>query len=249
MDESYFPIVWKVAFYFIQHKEVFKMETSFTNRLFTNVKPIWEKNHYHPFVQQLGAGTLEREKFIHYMKQDYVYLIEYSKLFAIAVVKSNDLKTMGKFAQILDSTLNFEMDLHRQFAAEFDITNEELEETKPTPVNMAYTSYMLNAAQNGSLAEVVACLLPCAWDYWEIGKLLRKQYGHKIEQNPYRKWIETYDSETFGEGAKWLIELMDELAEGKPERELAVLERHFQITSKYEYLFWDMNYYKQDWPI
>ncbi len=28
--------------------------------------------------------------------------------------------------------------------------------------------------------------------------------------NPYRKWVETYDSETFGEGAKWLIQLMDE---------------------------------------
>ena len=108
---------------------------------------------------------------------------------------------------------------------------------------------MLTVAQNGSLAEVVACLLPCAWDYWEIGKLLRKQYGDKLATNHYAKWIETYDSETFGEGAKWLIQLMDELAEGKPERELAVLEKHFQMTSKYEYLFWDMNYYKQDWPI
>ena len=42
---------------------------------------------------------------------------------------------------------------------------------------------------------------------------------------------------------------MDELAEGKPEREFAKLEKHFQMTSKYEYLFWDMNYHKQDWPI
>lgn len=225
------------------------MENSFTSRLYAKAQPIWEKNHNHPFVQEIGKGTLDRDKFIHYMKQDYVYLIEYSKLFAIAAVKATNLETMSKFAEILDSTLNFEMDLHRKFAAEFGITNEELEATKPTPVNMAYTSYMLNAAQSGSLAEVVACLLPCAWDYWEIGKLLRKQYGDRMEQNPYRKWIETYDSETFGEGAKWLIQLMDELAEGKPEWELEILERHFIITSKYEYLFWEMNYYKQDWPI
>lgn len=221
----------------------------FTSRLFTNAKPIWEKNHYHPFVQQLGEGTLDREKFIHYLKQDYVYLIEYSKLFALAVVKCDDLEMMGKFAKILDSTLNFEMDLHRQYASEFGITAEELEETKPAPVNIAYTSYMLNVAQRGSLAEIVACLLPCAWDYWEIGKLLRKQYGDNLSNNPYRKWIETYDSEDFGEGAKWLIEIMDQLAEGKPERELTILEKHFLITSKYEYLFWDMNYYKQDWPL
>ena len=221
----------------------------FTDRLFANVQPIWEKNHNHPFVQELGMGTLAKETFIYYMKQDYVYLIDYAKLFAVGAVKANDLETMGMFAQILHETLHVEMDLHRTFAAEFGITREELEATQPTPVNVAYTKYMLQVSQNGSLAEVVACLLPCAWDYWEIGKLLRKQYGHQIETNPYAKWIDMYDSEAFGEGAKWLIQLMDELAEGKPERELAKLEEHFQITSKYEYLFWDMNYHKQDWPI
>ena len=221
----------------------------FTDRLFKNVQPIWERNHNHPFVQEIGKGTLDREKFIYYMKQDYVYLIDYAKLFATGVSKARDLDTMGKFAQILHETLHFEMDLHRQFAAEFGITSEELEATTPTPVNIAYTRYMLNVAQNGGLAEVVSCLLPCAWDYWEIGKLLRKQYGDTIDTNPYAKWIETYDSETFGEGAKWLIELMDELADGLPERELAILEEHFQITSKYEYLFWDMNYHMQDWPL
>lgn len=221
----------------------------FTERLFENVQPIWEKNHYHPFVQELGNGSLKREKFIHYMKQDYVYLIDYAKLFATAVTKTRDLETMDKFAQILHETLHFEMELHRQYAAEFGITREELESTKPTPVNLAYTRYMLNVAQNGNLAEIVSCLLPCAWDYWEIGKLLRKQYGDKIENNPYKQWIETYDSETFGEGAKWLIDLMDKLAEGLPERELAILEEHFQITTKYEYLFWEMNYLEQDWPI
>lgn len=221
----------------------------FTDRLFRNVGPIWEANYTHPFVQELGKGTLDKEKFIHYMKQDYVYLIDYAKLFAIASVKSTDLHMMSKFASILDDTLNFEMELHRQFAAEFDITAEELEATKPTPVNLAYTNYMLHAAQSGSLAEVVSCLLPCAWDYWEIGKRLRAQYGHNLANNPYAKWIETYDSEEFGNGAQWLIDVMNELADGKPERELIQLEKHFQITSKYEYLFWEMNYHKLDWPI
>lgn len=221
----------------------------FTDRLFENAQPIWQKNHNHPFVQELGKGTLAKERFVRYMKQDYVYLIDYAKLFAIGAVKANDLEVMGMFAQILHETLHVEMDLHRAFAAEFGITREELESTQPTPVNIAYTKYMLQVSQNGSLAEVVACLLPCAWDYWEIGKLLRKQYGHQLETNPYAKWIEMYDSEGFGEGAKALIQLMDQLAEGKPERELAQLEEHFQITSKYEYLFWDMNYHNQDWPV
>ncbi len=54
---------------------------------------------------------------------------------------------------MLHETLHLEMDLHRQFAAEFGITNEELEATKPTPSNLAYTGYMLKAAHNGSFSR------------------------------------------------------------------------------------------------
>lgn len=225
------------------------MKERFTDRLYRNVQPIWRKNHEHPFVTGIGDGTLEREKFIHYMKQDYVYLIEYAKLFAIGAQKANDLVTMERFANILHDTLHFEMELHRQYAAEFGITREELQATTPTPMNLAYTSYMLKVAGNGTLAELVACLLPCAWDYWEIGKLLESKYVETLPDNPYRQWIETYSSETFGEGARWLILLMDELADGKTDKELTRLEEHFQTTSKFEYLFWEMNDKKEDWPL
>ena len=221
----------------------------FSQRLFEKVQPIWQKSHNHPFVQGIGKGTLDREKFVHYMKQDYVYLIDYSKLFAVGVQKAHNLETMNRFSKVLHDTLHFEMDLHREFAAEFGITNEELEATEPTPVNYAYTRYMLTVAQNGTLADVVAAILPCAWDYWEIGKLLNKQYGDQIENNPYRKWIKTYDSDEFAAGAKYLIQLLDELTDGLPERELAIIEKHFQMTSKYEYLFWDMNYKQEGWPL
>ncbi|WP_455660959.1 thiaminase II [Pradoshia sp.] len=223
--------------------------TLFTERLQAIVQSIWAQNHQHPFVQNLGKGTLEKEKFVHYLKQDYVYLIDYAKLFAIGTIKAHNLETMNTLAGILHETLHVEMELHRQYAKSFGISREELEATKPAPANLAYTSYMLNTAQNGSLAEVIACLLPCAWDYWEIGQLLRKQYGHQLAANPYAQWIETYDSTEFAESTKSLIRLMDELAEGMPERELAKLEEHFLITSKYEFLFWEMNDQQLDWPI
>ena len=222
---------------------------AFTERLHAHVQPIWEQNHQHPFVQELGKGTLAEEKFVHYLKQDYVYLIEYVKLFAIGITKANHLDTMNKLASVLHETLHIEMELHRQYAESFGISRQELESTKPGPTNLAYTTYMLNTAQNGTLAEVIACLLPCAWDYWEIGQLLRKQYGHQLARNPYARWIETYDSMEFAENTKWLIQLMDELADGKPERELLKLEEHFLLTSKYEFLFWEMNDQQQDWLI
>lgn len=222
---------------------------TFSERLFHNVQPIWNQNHQHPFVQGIGKGTLSKDLFKEYMKQDYVYLIQYAKLYAIGVQKANDLAAMTHFSHLLHNILHFEMNVHREYAGQFGITAEELEQTKPTPNNLAYTSYMLNVAQNGTLAELISCLLPCAWDYWEIGKLLKKQYGNELEHNPYKTWIETYSSDQFGSIARWLIQLLDEITIGKSEEELAILENHFQTTSKYEYLFWEMLISGQDWPL
>jgi thiaminase/transcriptional activator TenA len=221
----------------------------FSQRLFQKVKDIWEKTHQHPFVVGIGTGNLAVESFIRYMKQDYVFLIDYSKLFAFGTVKARDLETMAAFAKLLDETLHGEMDLHRQYAARFEITRHELEETKPTPINLAYTRYMLNVAQNGALEELISALLPCMWSYWEIGKMLVEKYPGACDHPFYGEWIKMYSSDEFGSLAEWLINLLDQLTEGKSERELAMLEEHFLTTSRFEYMFWDMVHEGGDWPV
>nr|WP_263327454.1 thiaminase II [Neobacillus sp. Marseille-Q6967] len=221
----------------------------FSQALHEKVSEIWHKTHEHPFVLGLGTGELPVESFIRYMKQDYVFLIDYSKLFALGAVKARDIETMAAFAKLLDETLHGEMELHRGYAAKFGITNEQLEETKPTPMNLAYTRYMLNVAQNGSLEELISSLLPCMWSYWEIGKMLAKKYPGSREHPLYGEWVSMYASDEFGSLAQWLIDLLDTLTEGKPERDLAVLTEHFLTTSRFEYMFWDMVYQGGEWPV
>ncbi|MBT2658134.1 thiaminase II [Bacillus sp. ISL-18] len=221
----------------------------FSQRLFEKVKGIWEKTHQHPFVVGMGNGDLPVESFIRYMKQDYVFLIDYSKLFAFGAVKARDLETMAAFAKLLDETLHGEMDLHRQYAEKFGITHQQLEETKPAPINLAYTRYMLNVAQNGSLEELISALLPCMWSYWEIGKMLAKEYQGASGHYQYGEWVKMYSSDEFGRLAEWLIDLLDQLTRGKPERELVILEEHFLTTSRFEYMFWDMVYQGGEWPV
>jgi len=220
-----------------------------SDRLRKKVTPIWEKTHEHPFVTGLGSGDLPVESFIRYMKQDYVFLIDYSKLFAIASVKARDVETMAAFANLLNETLHGEMDLHRQYAEKFGISSKDLEETRPAPINLAYTRYMLNVAQTGSLEELISALLPCMWSYWEIGTLLAERYPGSSNHLLYGEWVRMYSSNEFGELAAWLIQLLDQLTEEKPERELAVLEEHFLTTSRFEYLFWDMVFEGGDWPV
>jgi thiaminase (transcriptional activator TenA) len=221
----------------------------FTDSLYNKVNDIWEKTHKHPFVVGMGNGDLPEESFIRYMKQDYVFLIDYSRLFALGSVKARDIETMAAFAKLLHETLHGEMELHRGYASRFGITNQELEETKPAPMNLAYTRYMLNVAQNGSLAELIAALLPCMWSYWEIGKMLVREYPGAEEHPLYGEWVTMYSSDEFGALAAWLIDLLDELADGMSDKELSHLEEHFLTTSKFEYMFWDMVYQGGDWPV
>ncbi|MFC7062357.1 thiaminase II [Halobacillus seohaensis] len=220
---------------------------TFSERLYEKLQPIWRKNHSHPFVQGLGDGSLDPDKFRFFMIQDYLYLIEYSKLFALGSFKADDVETMGIFAKLLDSTLNEEMSLHRQYAAKFGITEQELENAKPSPTTLAYTHYMLHVGQNGTLAHLVAAILPCMWSYWEIGKELDEIPGAS-DHDLYGEWIRMYSSDDFGELAQWCIQLLDDLTEGKPVEELEKLEEIFLNTTRFEYMFWDMAYNKGMWP-
>lgn len=237
-------------FHFLDYKVKgnYSMENVFTNRLWNRVKPIWNAYLEHPFVKGLGDGTLNQEKFKHWLKQDYVYLIEYSRLFALGSAKAEDLETMTTFAELLHGTLHMEMALHRQYAAKFKITSEELEATYPASTTTAYTSYMLNVSQRGGIENVVASVLACAWSYNFIGKELAKLPG-ALEHDFYGDWVSMYSSEEFTKLANDCIELMNKMAEGKPESDLIRLEEIVVKTSLYEYMFWDMAENKEEWPL
>ncbi|MFB1049961.1 thiaminase II [Paraliobacillus sp. JSM ZJ581] len=220
----------------------------FSDRLLEKVKPVWDSYLEHPFVKGIGEGTLDKEKFIHYMKQDYIYLVEYSRVFAIGSAKANDLKTMTLFANLLYGTMNFEMDLHREYAAKFGISNEDLENTEPSATMTAYTSYMLSQAQLGGVENAAAAVLACAWSYNWIGKQLATWPG-ALEHELYGNWVETYASDEFTKIAEDCISLINEIAKNKPEHELKKLEDIFIKTNYFEYMFWDMAENKSMWPV
>src|SRR5699024_7418194 len=224
------------------------MDKMFTDRLFNTVEPVWNSYLEHPFVKGIGEGTVDKEKFIHYMKQDYVYLIEYSRVFALGAAKANDLKTMTIFADLLHGTMNFEMDLHREYARRFGISNEELETTAPSAAVTGYTSYMISQAQLGGVENAIAAVLACAWSYNWIGKQLAGWPG-ATEHELYGNWVRMYSSEGFTKLANDCIELINSIAEGKPEHELKKLEEIFVKTSYFEYMFWDMAENISMWPV
>lgn len=208
---------------------------------------IWEANSAHPFVQGIGDRTLPDERYRFYLAQDYVYLIDFSRFFAVAAAKAPGLGPMERFAKLLDETLHFEMDLHRSLCAEFGISRQELERTRPAPTCLAYSSYLLRVAYEGEATTLLAALLPCSWGYGEIGLRLKAKGLPPVAH--YAKWIETYASAEYQEVVGWLRTLFDEAAGevGGPPR--IRLQDIFDTSSRWEYLFWEMAWKLEQWPI
>lgn len=216
----------------------------FSQKLYKSVEDIWESYYKHPFVDGIGQGTLEVDKFKFYMIQDYIYLLDYAKIYALGIVKADTEEVMKGFATMVNGILNGEMSIHRSYMKRLGITQEEIKETKASLANISYTNYMLSVSQRGTLAELTVSLLSCMWSYLEIGRHLSKIPG-AVDHEFYGEWIRGYISEDYIKLTNWVIDLVDDLAKDLPKRELEKLEEIFINTSKYEYMFWDMSYNKE----
>jgi thiaminase (transcriptional activator TenA) len=220
----------------------------FSETLRVSAAPIWRKELAHPFVRGLADGTLRIERFQFYLRQDYVFLIDYCRVFALGAAKARALDTMAMFAKLLHETLHTEMELHRDYCRRLGIPREELERTAAAPVTHAYTRHLLDVAWSGSLAEIVAAVLPCQLGYAKIATTLVREQPN-WQSSPYAEWIRTYASVEFIAGAEKLRELLDTMTSQWPEVLRQPLEENFLASSRYEYLFWEMAWNQAEWPV
>ena len=209
---------------------------------------IWDTEHNHPLVSGIGDGTLELDKFRYYMRQDYIYLIDFCRVIALAAAKTQDVEDMGWFARLLDETLNTEMALHVSFCEDFGISEAELLATQPSPTTQAYTRFILQTAYRGSIGEISSAILPCMWGYGEIGKML---YDRGVPEGAplYTRWIEMYNSQEFADLAARMRRFLDRIAEECGESELERMREAFVTGSRYEYMFWDAAWRMEEWSV
>ena len=221
-------------------------EPDFHDHLRLNTDTIWQAIFSHPFVIGIGDGTLSRDRYIFFLKQDYVYLIHFSRVFALASAKAYELEDMGYFATLLEATLNTEMDLHRKTCEAIDISVQDLENTEPAMITSAYTNLLVRTCYEGALLDILAVLLPCAVGYAEIGQKLKSE---GLPEAPfYRDWINTYASHEFVEFAEWLKKKINFLADGAPDSVKSHLEKLYRSSARFEYLFFDMSWNMETWP-
>jgi thiaminase/transcriptional activator TenA len=222
------------------------MGDSFSAELWDSTADVYGAILAHPFVRGLTDGSLPRDAFTFYVIQDALYLRWYAQALAAVASKATDNAGTEMFARHAAGIIDVEMTLHESLLADLDIDAAAADAAEEAPTTLAYTSYLLAATLGGSYAEGVGAVLPCYWIYWEVGKHLLSQGS----PNPrYQKWIDTYGAEEFGTEALEVIAVADRLGPGLGAAEQTRVRQHFRATSRYEWMFWDMGYRQEQWPV
>lgn len=203
-------------------------------------KEIWDKYNKHPFVMGIEDGTLNKEKFRYYIIQDYLYLQEYAKTFAIGIAKAKSLETVKLFSKYINILTGEEMNIHRGYMGKFKISEEELENTSRSLDNLSYTSYMIRVAYEEGEAEIISAILSCAYSYEVIAKNIIKNNPLSIEHHFYGEWIKSYSSENYSNANIILFDTLENLTKDYTKKQIAHLSDIFIACSRYELAFWEM---------
>ncbi len=209
-------------------------------RLLAKSATVWEAYYDHPFVLGIQNGTLDLEKFRYYILQDYWYLVDYAKTFAIGIAKAKSLETTQLFSGYIHALTHSEMDIHRGYMGRLAITQEALDETAPALDNVSYTSYMLRVAYEEGEAEILTSILACAVSYEVIAKNMVKNQPDCLKDGFYGDWIAGYASEKYAKENEILIAMVNKLTVDYDEKQRKHLEDIFLNCSKYELGFWNM---------
>ena len=203
----------------------------------------WTAYTEHLFTEGLADGSLPEAAFRNYLVQDYLFLIEFARAYAVAVYKSPTLADMREAAGGISAILDVEMDLHVKLCGEWGLTPEQLEGTAAAPETLAYTRYVLDTGMRGDLLALKVALSPCVIGYAEIANRLATYPGALADRNPYAVWISEYASEAYQEVAASAENHLNALAERylTPERETELSEI-FREATRLEAEFWEMGW-------
>jgi thiaminase/transcriptional activator TenA len=222
------------------------MTESFSGELWDGITEIYAAILAHPFLAGMTDGSLPSDAFSFYVVQDALYLRRYAQALAAVASHAPDAAQTEMFARHAAGIVAVEMSLHDTLLADLDIDPAAVDATEEAPTTLAYNSYLLAATQGGSYAEGVGTVLPCYWIYGEVGKHL---LGRGSPNPRYQRWIATYGGDEFDAEVRDVLAVTDRLGPQLSAAERQNMHRHFRATSRYEWMFWDMGYRKEAWPV
>ncbi|MET0243261.1 MAG: thiaminase II [Flavitalea sp.] len=211
---------------------------NWSNKAWNSIEELYASILKMPFIVELSDGTLPKEKFCFYMAQDAIYLEHFGRTLALIGTKSPDLKHALSFISFAQSTFIVESALHESYFKDFGITGRGVAE----PACHHYSHFLRSTAAIEPVEVAMAAVLPCFWIYRKVGGYIFK--NHRIEGNPYEKWIATYSSDEFARSVNSAIAICDTVASEEME---AQMTEAFVTSSRLEFEFWEAAYKLRRW--
>lgn len=218
------------------------MSDRFTDQLWREAEPVWHAIREHPFLRDLRAGTLPIETFRYYVVQDYHYLEAFGRSVATALAKAPTSELLTMVARRVNTPI--ERPLHERLFALAGVTHADAKVASISPTNLAYQNHMLSVAARGTLGETAAALLPCPWTYHALGDVVVD-----VDHPVYGVWAGFYSEGLLAESCRAWRELVDGEADEAGPRTTEAMRRVFHLSMRYEWMFWQMAYSRETWPV
>ncbi|GGF55232.1 hypothetical protein GCM10007301_13570 [Azorhizobium oxalatiphilum] len=200
----------------------------------------WQSYVDHAFVRRMGDGTLPEAAFRAYLVQDYLFLIQFARAYALAAYKSRTLADIGVAQEGLAAILH-ETGLHVRLCARWGLSQADMEAAAEHQATVAYTRFVLDCGAAGDLLDLHVALAPCVVGYAEIGRALAPDGVDALKDHPYREWIGEYAGAGYqGVAATARRHLDDLAARAMTERRFTELAALFGKASRLEADFWQM---------
>ena len=200
-------------------------------------------------MKDIVNGTMSDERFRFQICQNYQYLLDYTRCWALMLGKCSSYQEMEIFYPIVKNTMESTVMINRTYwAEEIGVTPDDLDKIIEAPGKRSYTAFQLMCVHHGSLAEGMMALFPCNIIYRYFGEdLLNKCRLDK--ENKFYKWLAYYVSDEYIQKTENEISVVNRLCSGKSEKEKAKLKEILADSCNYEILQWqDMYHNMTTWP-
>src|SRR4051812_7968426 len=201
----------------------------------------WPAYTRHEFVLRLARGDLPEAAFRRYLVQDYLFLLHFARAWGLAIYKSDTLSEMRRAQALVAATLDVEIGLHIEYCRSWGLSEAALQAEPEALETVAYTRFVLDRGLAGDRLDLEVALAPCVIGYAEIARERMADPATKRDGNPYRDWLDMYESVEYQNLAHEAEAALDEqFARRGGEGRFPALAASFATATRLEADFWQM---------
>ena len=219
---------------------------SLTSELQSENTELWERAATHPFVIEMGEGTLPTDKFRRYFLQDYVFVRDLVQTIALGAAKAPTIEDGAPLVKFL-AALGPENDLFQRAFAELGASEAEYSAASATPTTQAFGDFIARTALQGDFIDILTILYVTEGLYLDWAVRLLEAGKRPESPKIYAEWIDIHGPEVLGELVDFLRERIDNAGIDGAGSRRDEIARVFRTTLRYEYRFWQAAYHGDNW--